>query len=163
MTVLVSTGGAPVGSLCGGFLAFAASLRTQGLERLKLISAWTRSDEVEKLRITAYRELWRCLGGISTFNSGEQIVASLPEVQERLQRWYYDHGGGLFLTGSADQHDSTKAAFFAARDLRSEIPVEIWEVFHQVRRLVRRDVGIFASQLKEQEHLDSVKKKLGLN
>jgi len=146
--------------VCGAALAFGASLRTQRFERWKLILGWTRSEELEKLRIHAYRELWRCLGGISTFNTAEKIVASLPAVQARLQGWYYDDGGGLFLKGSAKHRDSTKASFFAARDLRCKDALEIWKVFHQLRQSVRHELGIFESPLEEQAHVASVKEKL---
>jgi hypothetical protein len=150
-----------LGSAVGALVALAGSVRTYRIEHRKLISSWTKSDEVEKARINAYRELWRCLGGISTFNNRDEIVRNLPAVQKRLYDWYYDGAGGLFLTGAAEESNSTKAAFFAARELRSTNPFEIWQVFHDFRRSIRRDLGIFESEADQISHVNSVKKKLG--
>jgi len=82
-------------------------------------------------------------------------------VQKRLQEWYYDRGGGVFLAGAAEKGGSTKASFFAARDLQSSDPSEIWNVFHSLRRGIRRDLGVFESDADEKAVLESVKKKLG--
>jgi hypothetical protein len=58
-------------------------------------------------------------------------VQNLVAVQKQLQEWYYGIGGGLFIEGAANNSSSSKAAFFAARDLRSTDPVEIWQAFHR--------------------------------
>jgi hypothetical protein len=128
---------------------------------VKLISSWARSEELEKARIDAYRELWKCLGGISTFNPTDEIVRNLPRVQRRLHDWYYDGGGGLWLTGAAGQLNSPKASFFSARDLRSTDATEVWQVFHHLRKVIRHDLGIFESESDESEYISKVKKKLG--
>jgi hypothetical protein len=161
VTALISAVGALLGSAAGALLAYRASARAYRLEHIKLISLRTKSEEVERGRINAYRELWRCLSGISTFNNADEIVRNLPTVQKRLQDWYYDGGGGLFLTGAAEQSNSAKALFFSARDLQSTQPSEIWGVFHQLRRVIRRDLGVFESESDERLYVDSVKKKLG--
>jgi hypothetical protein len=160
LTALPSTVGALIGSIVGAFVTYRVSLRTYQVERLKLISSWAKSEEVEKARVAAYRDLWKCLGGVST-HSTEEIVRNLPTVQVRLQEWYYDNGGGLFLTGAAEKGGSAKASFFAARDLRSTDAAEIWHVFHALRRNIRRDLGVFESDADETAALDSITKKLG--
>jgi len=160
LAVVLPTAGALLGSVVGALVTYRVSSRTYQLDRLKLISSWAKSEEVEKARIAAYRDLWKCLGGVSTHDTNE-IVRNLPTVQERLQEWYYDSGGGLFLTGAAELGGSTKASFFAARDLRSTNPSEIWHVFHALRRGIRRDLGVFESDADETAALENVKKKLG--
>jgi len=159
-TVLLSTAGALLGSIVGAFVTYKVSLRTYQVERLKLISSWTKSEEVENARVAAYRDLWKCLGGVST-HSKEEIVRNLPTVQVRLQEWYYDNGGGLFLTGAAEKGGSTKASFFAARDLQSIDAAEIWHVFHARRRNIRRDLGVFESDADEKVALETITKELG--
>jgi hypothetical protein len=52
-------------------------------------------------------------------------------------------GGGLVIAGSANNKESTKATFFAARDLVSTNPSEVWEVINNLRRHLRRDLKIF--------------------
>jgi hypothetical protein len=69
-------------------------------------------------------------------------------------------GGGLFISGAAERPGSTKAAFFAARDLQSNDAYEIWQVFHQLRQGVRRDLGVYESDTDEDAALEAVKKKL---
>ena len=115
-------------------------------------------EGIEKERVAAYRELWKCLGGILTHNS-EGIVTNLTAVQERLQKWYYDDGCGLFIWDQL-RSGSTKAAFFTARDLQSSDPYEIWHVFHDLRRGVRADLGVFESDRDEAAAMETVKKKL---
>lgn len=129
------------------------------LDRSKLISSLSKHDELESARIAAYRELWQCLGGVSTWNPND-IVRNVASVQGRLQQWYYEGGGGLFLEGAAEKGESTKASFFAARDLQSSNPSEIWHAFHSLRRNVRRDIGIFESDADEADALAHVKTKL---
>jgi hypothetical protein len=99
--------------------------------------------------LAAYRDPFGSASGALRTHSTDEIVRNLPTVQERLQEWYYDGGGGLFLTGAAEEGGSTKASFFAARDLRSSGPAEIWHVFHGLRRDVRRDLGVFESDVDE--------------
>jgi len=161
VSALITASAALLGGLVGALVSYAVATRAHRLERVRLISSWTKSEEVKRARIAAYRELWSCLGGISTHNSRDVIVKSLPEVQHRLQEWYYDRGGGLLLTGSAEDGQSTKATFFAARDLRSTNAYEIWQVFHRLRGSIRRDLGIFESEADERAALDHVKKILG--
>jgi hypothetical protein len=160
LIVLLPTAGALLGSVVGALVTYRMSSRTYRLDRLKLISSWAKSEEVEKARVAAYRDLWKCLGGVST-HSTDEIVRNLPTVQERLQEWYYGSGGGLFLTGAAEEGGSAKACFFAARDLQSSDPSEIWHVFHDLRRGIRRDLGVFESDVDESAALENVKKKLG--
>jgi hypothetical protein len=161
VVALIPALGALLGGAVAALVAFGASARSYRLEHRKLISSWTKPEEIEKARINIYRELWRCLGDISTFNNQDHIVRNLPAVQKRLYDWYYDGAGGLFLTGAAEESNSTKAAFFAARELRSTNPSEIWQVFHDLRRSIRRDLGIFESEADEISRVNSVKKKLG--
>jgi hypothetical protein len=116
LIVLLPTAGALLGSVVGALVTYRMSSRTYRLDRLKLISSWAKSEEVEKARVAAYRDLWKCLGGVST-HSTDEIVRNLPTVQERLQEWYYGSGGGLFLTGAAEEGGSAKTFFFGARDL----------------------------------------------
>src|ERR1035437_9687622 len=116
LIVLLPTAGALLGGVVAALVAYRMSSRTYRLHRLKLISAWGESEKIEKARAPAYRDLWKCLGGVST-HSTDEIVRNLPTVQERLQEWYYGSGGGLFLTGAAGEGGSAKTFFFAARDL----------------------------------------------
>jgi len=160
VTTFLPTVGALLGSIIGAIVTYRVSTRSYRLDRLRVISSWTKSEELERARISAYRELWRCLGGIST-HSPTDIVRNLASVQSRLQEWYYDGGGGLFLTGAAEEGGSTKSSFFAARDLSSHDPTEIWQVFHALRRSIRRDLGVFESEVDEAAALESVRKKLG--
>jgi len=155
----LSAAGALLGSTIGAFATLRVSLRNYRLDRSRLISLWSRSEELERARIVAYRELWQCLGGISTTEEAE-IVRNLPKVQADLQKWYYQAGGGLFISGAAEKAGSTKAAFFEARDLQSKNAYEIWQVFHRLRRAVRRDLGVYESDADESAALDAVKKKL---
>jgi hypothetical protein len=129
LTIVLPTTGALLGRAIGAVVTYRISSRTYQIDRLKLISSWTKSEELEKARIAADRELWQCLGGVST-HKADEIVRNLPAVQKRLQEWYYDRGGGVFLAGAAEKGGSTKASFFAARDLQSSDPSEIWTVFH---------------------------------
>jgi hypothetical protein len=156
---LLSTGGALLGSVIGAFATLRVSLRNHRLDRSKLISQWSRSEELERARVGAYRGLWQCLGGISTKDKAE-IVRNLPKVQTDLQKWYYDAGGGLFLSGAAENPGSAKAAFFAARDLQSNDAYEIWQAFHRLRQGVRRDLGVYESDADEDSAIEAVKKKL---
>jgi hypothetical protein len=160
-SALFSAAAALLGGLIGAIASYAVATRAHRLERVRLISSWTKSEEVERARVAAYRDLWICLGGISTYNSRDVIVESLSEVQHRLQEWYYDRGGGLFLTGSAEDSQSTKATFFAARDLRSTDAYAIWQVFHRLRGSLRRDLGVFESDADERAALEHVKQILG--
>lgn len=159
LTAVVPALGALLGSAIGACMTYLASARTRANDRLKLISSWTKSEEVEKARITAYRELWRCLGGISTHRPGD-IAGNLASVQERLQKWYYEDGGGLFLTGAAGDDGSTKSTFFAAREMESTVPAEIYSVFHALRSSIRRDLGIFESDSDEKAMQDTLAKKM---
>jgi hypothetical protein len=160
LTAFFPTAGALLGSAVGAVVTYMVSSRTYRLDRLKLISSWAKSEEVEKARVASYRDLWKCLGGIST-HSTDDIAKNLHSVQERLQDWYYNSGGGLFLTGATEKGGSTKACFFAARDLRSTDPSEIWQAFHRLRQGIRKDLGVFESDTDEVAALDNFKKRLG--
>jgi hypothetical protein len=160
LSAAISASAALTGGFVGALVSYAAARRSSQLERAKLIVSWNKSTEVEKTRIAAYVELWKCLGPISTYNSSE-IVTNLPSAQRRLQDWYYDQGGGLLITGSAQDPQSAKAAFFTARDLRSSGPYEIWEAFHHLRRSIRRDLGVFESEADEIAAVQQAKKRLG--
>jgi hypothetical protein len=70
-------------------------------------------------------------------------AAGLRAIQLKLQAWYYDEAGGLFIEGSSDEPASTKAAFFAVRDLSSKDSAVMWNAFHRLRHCLRRDLGIF--------------------
>src|SRR2546428_3243487 len=116
------------------------------------------TPEVERTRIQVYTELWKCLEGISSYHSSAEIVQNLPQVQSKLQEWYYTNGGGLLIAGSADVRESTKAAFFAARHLHSNDPATIWNTFHQLRQCVRRDIKIFGTKEEEErERIEAMK------
>jgi hypothetical protein len=159
INLLLPTGGALLGTMLGAVLSYRASTRMYRLDKSKFVSSMSKHEELERARITAYRELWQCLGGISTRHPNE-IVKNLGSVQERLQQWYYESGGGLFLEGAAEKGESTKASFFVVRDLQSTDPSEIWHAFHSLRRNVRRDIGIFESDADQADALAHVKTKL---
>jgi len=148
-----------LGSAMGALLSFRASNRNYELEMSKLILSNMQSQELTKARVEAYKVLWQCLGGISTYTP-EEIARNLEAVQKELQNWYYGSGGGLLLNGSAAEGGSTKAAFFQARDLRSKDVAKIWEAFHNLRRCLRRDLGIYESSAEEAAALQNVKQKL---
>jgi hypothetical protein len=112
---IIASSSALFGSLLGIGFTCAASVLGRKLEHSKLIAPWIARDELEKARIAAYRELWICLGGISTFHSSEMIAQNLATVQKQLQEWYYQRGGGLFIEGAANKSRSSKAAFFGTR------------------------------------------------
>lgn len=149
-----------IGGLAGALATYMVSSQNYKLERTKLIRSLGKSVEVEKARIAAYVELWKRLGPISTYQSAEEIVANLPAAQAKLQEWYYDQGGGLLLLGAAENRTSAKAAFFSARDLHSKNPYEIWEVFHRLRRSIRRDLDVFESEADENAMLEEGKKRI---
>ena len=88
------------------------------------MAPWLTRDVLEKARIEVYRDLWVRLEGISTFHSSDEVVHNLVVVQKQLQEWYYGIGGGLFIEGAVGNSSSSKAAFFAARDLRSGDPID---------------------------------------
>jgi hypothetical protein len=161
VTPLITTATTLIAAGIGALCTYIVSARSHRFENLKLISSWAKSEELEKARIDAYRELWKCLGGISTFNHRDEIIRNLPGVQRRLHDWYYGGGGGLWLTGAAGQLNSPKASFFKARDFESTDPTEIWHVFHQLWTVIRRDLGIFESESDQSEYINKVKKKLG--
>jgi hypothetical protein len=158
---IIASSSALFGSLLGIGFTCAASVLGRKLEHSKLIAPWIARDELEKARIAAYRELWICLGGISTFHSSEMIAQNLATVQKQLQEWYYQRGGGLFIEGAANKSRSSKAAFFAARDLQSSDSSTIWETFHRLRASLRRDIGVFESDEDEARQLQRVRNKLG--
>lgn len=149
-----------IGGLVGGFLAAGINLlierRKYKLELVKLMS----TAEVEKARVQAYTELWKCLEGISTWHSGAEIVKNLPQVQSKLQEWYYTKGGGLLIEGSAENKASTKAAFFAARHVKSHNPADVWDKFHHLRHCLRRDLKIFETDEDEEKERERVMKAL---
>ena len=93
-----------IAALIAGSVAIINEVRKNRLELAKL----TISSEVEKARIIAYMDLWKCLDGISTFYGREKIVANLADVQANLQQWYYARGGGLLIGGSSENRESTK-------------------------------------------------------
>lgn len=131
-----------IGALIAGIGAVMLERIRWANEKAKLRAAMLAKPELQAARLQAYRDLWSCLGGISTRHP-DDIASNLRLVQDRLQAWYYDQGGGLLLEGRADEAGSTKELFFAARDLSSTDPAEIWRVFHQLRRAVRHDIGVY--------------------
>ncbi len=149
-----------VSGIIGGFLAAGINLfierRKYKLELMKLMS----TAEVEKARVQAYTELWKCLEGISTWHSRGDMVKNLPQVQSSLQEWYYTKGGGLLIGGSAENKESTKAAFFAARHVTSHDPADIWDKFHHLRRCLRRDLKVFETDEDEEQERERVMKEL---
>jgi hypothetical protein len=157
--IMVSSS-ALVGSLLGIGFTHVSSVLGHRLERSKIIVPWITRDELEKARIESYRDLWTCLGGISTYHSSDKIAQNLSSVQKQLQEWYYDKGGGLFI--ASKEPFSSKAAFFEARDLRTNDPIKIWETFHRLRASIRRDIGVFESDKDEAGQLQQVKDKLGI-
>jgi hypothetical protein len=128
-------------------------------ERAKLLGELTAVPELQRARLEAYRDLWRCLEGIST-REPERIVSNLRSVQDRLQEWYYAKGGGLFLQGKVGMSGSTKDVFFVARDLRSGNPSEIWQAFHNLRAPLRRDIGVFEDATAEAKAIAQARAKL---
>jgi hypothetical protein len=159
-TSLVNLASGLIGSLLGATASYVASARSYRLERAKLLGILSKSEELEKTRIASYRELWKCFGGISS-HAPHDIVGNLNSVQEKLQSWYYDGGGGLFLTGSASKSDTLKSRVFAARELLSNDPIQIWQVFHQLRHALRTELGIFESDDDEAAAIEKMKKKIG--
>jgi hypothetical protein len=159
---IITSLSALVGSLLGIGFTYASSALGRKLERSKLIAPWVTRDELQKARIAVYQDLWICLGGISTYHSPDKIVQNLVAVQKQLQEWYYGKGGGLFIEGAAKTPLSSKAAFFAARDLRTTDPIKIWQTFHRLRAGIRRDIGVFESDKDEAGQLQRVKDKLGM-
>lgn len=135
-----------VAGLIGAVMAGAGALILERIrwrnEKEKILAAILAKPELQAARLQAYKDLWKCLGGISTRHPDE-IAPNLRSVQDRLQAWYYDEGWGLLLEGRADAAGSTKELFFAARDLSSSDPAEIWRAFHQLRRAVRHDIGVY--------------------
>jgi hypothetical protein len=159
LTALVSALGGLLGGMLGAGMSIWTERQKSRIERAKFLASLTSVSEIEKARIQAYTELWTCLNGISTFRPDE-IVDNLPKVQERLQDWYYRRGGGLTIAGSASNMESTKAAFFVARDLVSKNPSEIWEAFHNLRRHLRKDLKIFQDDKEEEMMIIQTKAKL---
>jgi hypothetical protein len=156
---LIGVLGGLLGGLLAGIITIWAERRRYRIERTKLLALTSSAAQVEAARISAYQELWSCLEGISTYRPGE-IAQNLRSVQDKLNRWYYASGGGLLISGSADEEGSTKAAFFAARDLRSSNVRAIWEAFHHLRRCLRRDRRIFEDEAEEQTALKQTKRRL---
>ena len=159
LTALISAIGGLLGAMIGAGISIWAERQKSRIERAKFLTSLTSVSEIEKARIQAYTDLWTCLDGISTFRP-DDIVDNLLKVQERLQDWYYGRGGGLTIAGSASNTESTKAAFFAARDLVSTNPSEIWETFHNLRRHLRRDLKIFQDDKEEEIMIAQTKAKL---
>lgn len=159
LPVIIGAGGGLVGSLIGASISFWIERSRQRTDRAKFIAELSTVSEVEKSRIQAYISLWSCFDGLSTRRPHEMVV-NLPKAQDKLQDWYYLCGGGLLLAGTYRQVGSTKAAFFAARDLRSSDPSEIWRVFHELRRCLRRDLKIYDDDEDEARALREIKEKL---
>jgi hypothetical protein len=154
--VLIAIVGFIGGLLVAGINLFVER-RKYRIEMAKLMSA----AEVEKARIEAYKELWKCLDGISTWHTPAEIVKNLPEVQKKLQDWYYRQGGGLLIGGSAENEESTKAAFFNARHIEKNSGAQkIWDSFHKLRRCLRRDLRIFETEEDEKREKQRVEQLL---
>lgn len=159
LTAVVGALGGLIGGLVGASISFWVERSKSRMERVKFLSQMTTASEVEKARIQAYTSLWSCFEGLSTRHPHE-MVANLPKAQDRLQDWYYRNSGGLLLAGSYQQVGSTKAAFFAARDLKSSDPSEIWQVCHELRRCLRRDLKIYDRDEDEGAALRKIREKL---
>jgi hypothetical protein len=159
-TALIGVIGVLIGGLITGGINIWAEKRRHKTERLRLMSSITSTSELEKVRIQAYTDLWSRLGRVSTYRLDE-IVENLPIIQEQLQDWYYHKGGGLVIAGSFEQKESTKAAFFQARDLKSSNASEIWDTIHKLRHCLRRDLKIFEDEEEEKKMIAEGKKKIG--
>jgi hypothetical protein len=159
LSALIAALGGLIGGATGAGISLGIERSKHKMERARFLSSMTSVSEVEKARIESYTELWSCLDGISTHRPSE-ITQNLPKVQEKMQNWYYNRGGGLLITGSAKHNQSTKAAFFAARDLVSSNTSEIWQVFHELRRCLRRDLKIYESNEDEAKVVSEMKAKL---
>jgi hypothetical protein len=160
LAAIIAAAGGLTGGLIGTSLSFWVERSKQKIERAKFISDLNTTSELERQRIEAYVNLWSCFDGLSTKHPQDMAI-NLPNAQEKLQDWYYRHGGGLILAGTYHQGDgSTKAAFFAARDLKSSEPSEIWQVFHELRRCLRRDLKIYDDDKEEARALNRIKEQL---
>lgn len=157
--IITSLAGGLLGGLLAGIITVWAERKKYRIERAKLLATAHAATDMQAFRIRAYTDLWRCLEGISTYRPDE-IVSNLRSVQDKMAHWYYPQGGGLILSGSFEQEGSTKAAFFASRDLKTDDARTIWESFHSLRRCLRRDLGIFEDAAEERRAVEMTKAKL---
>jgi hypothetical protein len=159
LTVALPIAGTAIGVLIGAGVSLWTMRSNARTERAKILATVTSSAEVEKSRVESYKKLWLLLGRCSTYHA-ETLVADLSAVQDDVQRWYYDEGGGLLIAGSYEDGESTKAALFALRDLDSRDRSTIWQAAHNLRHCLRRDLRIFEDPKEERRSIERARARL---
>ena len=59
------------------------------------------AEEVRKARLYAYPELWRLTSLVSVWPRSDPRLEDLQGLQRDLRRWYFDVGGGLYMSENA--------------------------------------------------------------
>jgi hypothetical protein len=72
------------------------------------------AEEVRKARLDAYPKLWRLTSLVSVWPRSDPRLEDLQGLQRDLRRWYFDVGGGLYMSENARDRYGQLQALLAA-------------------------------------------------
>jgi hypothetical protein len=122
--------------LLGAILALAAFALNWLLERRKARNELLKAISLQ--RVDAYKKLWALLEAVKASDEAEIPNGEMDRLAVALTTWYYEDGGGLFLSHAA------AGQCIGARGLLEAHagPKVLRERFSQLRSQLKYDCGI---------------------